>query len=691
VYVWLAIGAAAYLFLPWYGIEEGFFSVDWLADYPLSADLAPAGLQSLLFDRVWLLPIGVAFIVPLILRRPRAQLATSTLALAYVAVQGFMIGPLGGAGFGIGQHGMGAGALVVSFSLLMMTSHALARLSLFKGDSTVASILLAIAGGLLLFVFYPVVEILARGVETESGATSVSLLLGKIFSSRTLIITLHSLLLAILSSAGSTLLGASFALISARTRIPGRRALRALTVLPVITPPFVISLALILLFGRTGALTLLLERTLGIAGSRYIFGLPGLVLAQLLSLAPIAFMVTVGVVEGISPRLEEAAQMLRADPWLTFKTVTLPLMRPGLAAAFILCFIESLADFGNPLVLGGAYEVLSTEIYFAIAGSQNDVPRAAGLSMVLLLLTLLAFWAQERWLGDKAYTTVTGKAEAGPPRGLPRSVRALVLGIGLPWAAFTLLTYAIVMAGGFVRVLGRDHTPTLDHYAQMFSIAGSFPSLRFTGGAWSSMVTTAIVAAISAPLTALIGLLSAYLLSRQTFRGKRLFEIGTMLSFAIPGTVVGVSYVLAFNDPPLELTGTAAILVICFAFRNMPVGVRAGMATLAQLDKSLDEASLTLGAGTLETLRRVLLPLSKPAVIAALVYGFVRAMTAVSAVIFLVSADYDLATTYILGRVESGAYGPAIAYCSVLIALMSAVIIALQRAVGRVAIGRGNL
>jgi iron(III) transport system permease protein len=161
-----------------------------------------------------------------------------------------------------------------------------------------------------------------------------------------------------------------------------------------------------------------------------------------------------------------------------------------------------------------------------------------------------------------------------------------------------------------------------------------------------------------------------------------------MLSFAIPGTVIGISYILAFNVPPIELTGTGIILVICFIFRNMPVGVRAGIAAMSQLDRSLDEASLMLGARSFTTIRRVMLPLLRPAVVAALVFSFVRAMTAISAVIFLVSANYDMATSYIIGRVENGDYGLAIAYCSVLIVLMVLVVLGIQWAVGQRRIGR---
>ena len=175
---------------------------------------------------------------------------------------------------------------------------------------------------------------------------------------------------------------------------------------------------------------------------------------------------------------------------------------------------------------------------------------------------------------------------------------------------------------------------------------------------------------------------------RQTFAGKDLFEFGTMLSFAIPGTVIGVSYILAFNVPPIELTGTGAILVLCFVFRNMPVGVRAGIASMSQLDKSLDESSLTLGANSWQTFRKIILPLLKPAILAALVYSFVRAMTAISAVIFLVSAKYDMATSYIIGRVENNDYGLAIAYSTTLIFVMLLAVGLLQLLVGRTKIGR---
>jgi iron(III) transport system permease protein len=270
------------------------------------------------------------------------------------------------------------------------------------------------------------------------------------------------------------------------------------------------------------------------------------------------------------------------------------------------------------------------------------------------------------------------------PRGLAIPVYVVV---GL-WTAFTLVVYGMILYGSVVQLWGIDNTLTFKHYLTAFRIEWAEDGLRWTGSAWDSFWTTMLIATLAAPLTAAIGLITAYLLTRQNFAGKRAFEFGTMLSFAIPGTVIGVSYILAFNVPPIEITGTGLILVISFIFRNMPVGVRAGIASMSQLDKSLDESSLTLGANSWQTFRAVILPLLRPAILAALVYSFVRAMTAISAVIFLVSARYDMSTSYIIGRVENNDYGLAIAYSTALIFVMLAAVGLLQLMVGRTQIGR---
>jgi iron(III) transport system permease protein len=339
-------------------------------------------------------------------------------------------------------------------------------------------------------------------------------------------------------------------------------------------------------------------------------------------------------------------------------------------------------------VIGGNFRVLSTAIYFAVVGAAQDQGQAAVLAIVLLAFSLTAFVLQRLWLGRRSYVTVAGKGDAGIPARLPAPLQALCAAVVAPWIALTATVYGVILFGGFVKAVGTDNRPTLEYFLTAFRIERGQHGWFLAGSAWNSLITTLEVALVAMPLTAALGILTAYLLSRQSFVGRSLFEFLTMLSFAIPGTVIGVSYILAFNLPPIELTGTGLIMIIAFVFRNMPVGIRAGLASLSQIDRSLDEASLTLGARSAATLRRVILPILRPAVATAMVYAFVRAITSVSAVIFLVSGEYNLATVYIVGRAEYGEYGLAIVYSAVLIVIMVLALLAIQAVAGVRVIGR---
>jgi iron(III) transport system permease protein len=584
--------------------------------------------------------------------------------------------------------------------LTIAFARAFARLGAFRGDPVIATIVIVIALLLVVFIFFPVGKSLLASVLDARGNFAPALVaerlltqdiwgVGCLGQGTRCGVAINSTILATIVGVLSTLLGMVLALVVQRGGQRYAGVMRVMSILPIITPPFVIALALVVLFGRTGLVTGWLDTLFGIPRSRWIYGLPGVAIAQLLTFTPIAFMILHGALTAISPALEEAAQTLRASRARVFRTVTWPLLRPALAAAFLLGFVESLADFGNPIVLAGNYEVLSTKIFFAVAGAQHDPGRAAVLASVLLALTLVAFWLQQRWLGRSSYVTVSGKGDGGMHAPLPRGLWLSCFGIAAAWIAFTVACYVIILVGGFVKDIGRgDMAVTLHHFAQGFGVDAGTHGVVWTGSAWNSLFNTVEVAAIAAPLTALVGLLSAYVITRHRFAGRRAFEFLTLVSFAIPGTVIGVSYIVAFNVAPLELTGGMAILVLCFVFRNMPVGVRAGVAALAQIDSTLDEASSTLRASTLRTLTRVVLPLLRPAILATLVFSFTHAMTAVSAVIFLATAKYNLATVYIINRVEAGEYPLAIAYSSVLILFMLAVLLVMQRLIGEARLGR---
>lgn len=629
-------------------------------------------------------------------RSARTRIALTSAGLAGVFLYGFLGNKLDG--LPLISHG--AGAAIMAGALLVQLTRALAANGDFKADRWVATTTWTIVALVLLFVFFPVMRALASVFLDSKGQVDFAVMAQRfaapdiwgiacLHANRACGVVPNTIILGLMAGAFSTFLGLGFALLAQRGGMKNTRLFDALSLLPIITPPFVIALALVVLFGRTGIITAFLDRTFDIPRSRWIYGLPGVLISQVLSQTPLAYMILRGALQGISPSLEEAAQTLRASPWQTFRTVTWPLLRPAIAASFLLGFVESLADFGNPLVLGGSFEVLSTKIYFAVAGAQHDPGRAASLAIILLVLTLTAFWFQTVWLGKKSYVTVTGKGDSGQPLPLPKPVRIAALSVVVPWVALTIVIYGVILVGGFVTDIGRGAmTPTFEHFATGFAVELGKGGLYFAGSAWDSFFVTIAVAAIAAPLTTLVGILTAYVLSRHNFIGKSAFEFLTMLSFAIPGTVIGVAYIIAFNVAPVELAGTGLILIICFVFRNMPVGVRAGIAALSQIDRSLDEASTTLGARTGTTVRRVTLPLLKPAIIATLVFSFVHAMTAVSAIVFLVTAKYNMATVYIVNRVEAGEYPLAIAYSSLLIVFMLVVVLGIQRIVGERKIGR---
>jgi iron(III) transport system permease protein len=711
---WAAIGLLAYLLLPWYALQDVNGLLAWRqvwGEQPAANGL----LQATAFGRHWLLAgmLGLLACTGAAALRPgRAQGALLMVggfggALVLLA-GGFTIGARGWsfaplqAAFGelsLQQFGMGWGAAIALVALVVLGAFGVARRGFFRGDLFVAAAVLASGALLALFILYPVLKTLAGAFVGDDGRFALAPFAGRVFNERNFGlgcmagglrcgVAWNTLFLGLLTATSTTVLGTMMALMAERGARRYARPLNIVAMLPIITPPFVVGLGLILLFGRAGVANQLLEWAFGMPPTRWFYGWFGVWIAQTFAFTPIAFMIVRGVVQGVAPSLEEAAQTLRADPRRTFSTITLPLLRPGLANAFLVGFIESMADFGNPVVVGGQFSVLSTEIFFAIVGAQYDQGRAASLAWVLTLFALAVFGLQRWVLGRRSYTTVSGKGDAGVPMALPPGVRRLVHAVALPWMAFTLLVYLFAFAGGFVQTWGRDYTLTLAHFRTAFDLEWGAFGIVWAGTAWNSFFTTIKLAAVSAPLTAALGLLVAWLLARTRFRGQGLFEFSALLAFAIPGTVLGVSYILAFNVPPFELTGTGLIIVLCFLFRNLPVGVRAGTAAFQQIDQSLDEASLMLRASTARTLRHVVLPLLKPALVAALVYSFVRSITTVSAVIFLVTAENELATTYIIGRVGNGDYGIALAYCTVLILLMSAATAGIQWAVGERRLGR---
>ena len=421
----LVLGAASFLFLPWYAIQDGA----WYLVLPQvwgGPESANGVMQASLYGRGWRWcgVAGLALASVALLRAPgKAQgrwlVGGGCVGGAGLLLGAFLIGARGWSfallkrAFGelsVNQFGLGIGGFLAITSLCLLFAFGLARRGRFRGDLFIAGSVVGCAFLLLLFIAYPVGKALGSALFSEQGLWSLSALSERVATPRIWSLSClgggqrcgvawNTLFLGLLSATGTTVLGTMMALMAERGERRWQGALKALAMLPIITPPFVVGLGLILLFGRAGVVNQFLEVAFGIEPTRWFYGLFGVWVAQMFAFTPIAFMIMRGVVQGVSPSLEEAALTLRADPQRTFFSITLPLLAPGLANAFLVGFIESMADFGNPIIVGAQFSVLSTEIFFAIVGAQNDQGMAASLAWILTLFALGAFALQRGVLG----------------------------------------------------------------------------------------------------------------------------------------------------------------------------------------------------------------------------------------------------------------------------------------------------
>ena len=527
----------------------------------------------------------------------------------------------------------------------------------------IAIVLISIS--LIMFVLFPLFQVLKSCfIVQEAGKSTATFkyfveLLSKPYNRQPLY---NSIILGLCVAIAGTFIGFIFAYAVTKTDIPFKRFFQTSAILPIVSPPFVIALSAILLFGRNGLITrrIFLD-ALGIdlySAGFDIYGLTGLVIVETLAYFPTAFLLLVGVLSSIDPALEDAAHSLGASRGKSLRSVTFPLALPGIAGSMLLLFIGSLADFGNPLILSGRFNVLSVQAYLQITGNDN-LPGGSALAVVLLIPSLTAYFLQnyllEKRSRQKAFVTLTGKASSGRVRGGDRRIKYPVLAICLFTIMFIFLLYGLVLVGSFTKLWGVDYSFTAQNYVEAFKIG------------WDDIRDSLLLASIATPFTGLLGMFIAYLVKRKKFVGSKLMDVTSMLSFAVPGTVLGIGYILAFNQKPLMLQGTGAIIVILFIFRNMPVGIRSAAAALEQIDTSIDDASTDLGAGSLTTFRRILLPMITPAFFAGLAYSFVRCMTAISAVIFVVSGRWNLITIAILGFVENSDFSQAAALSMILL------------------------
>ena len=537
----------------------------------------------------------------------------------------------------------------------------LARVDPLLGFTTAGVLVL-----LLAFVVWPVVRVLAMSVIGPLGVAQYAAFFNSWRLARILV---NSLLV----STASTVVTVAVALILAyavtRTTVPGKRFVSLMSLLPLISPPFLVSLSFILLFGRNGVIT----RALGLEGS--IYGFHGIVVAQVFTFLPQAYILLANVLANIDTSLEEAAENLGAGLVTTLRRVTLALARPGLASAALIVFILCMTDFGNPILIGGRYNVLATEIYAQVIG-MNDFPAAAVMSVVLLVPCLVAYVLNTYVVGRRSYVTLSAGART-TLRPTPAAVRWPLFVLSLAIALAIAVIYALIPLGSLVRLWGTDWSLSLAHYAFRSTAEGAWP-----------IVNSVKLAALSGVIGTALALLTAYVVERRRPPGARAIEALSLLPAALPGTVIGVGYILAFNVPPLMLTGTVWVLVTSVIFWKFPVAMLAAVNTLKQIDPAIEEAAVSLGAGPVRTFTRVVLPLLTGTAFSIFIYFFVNGMVTVSAVIFLIYPGFNLGSVAILAQVENGYPGVACALGTIILAIVIGAVLLLRAAVGgdRVAI-----
>jgi iron(III) transport system permease protein len=537
------------------------------------------------------------------------------------------------------------------------------QVRLISRDPLLLIVIVLILASLIVFILYPLFRVIVMSVFPE-GRFSLSVL-GEVIASWYLRRAfLNSVMMGALTAVFGVIVGFLFAFSLSRADIPLKKFFHIIAIIPIVSPPFIGALSIIMLFGNNGLITWTLLRIKNFQ----IYGFRGLLIAQVVTFFPVAYITLKGVLESISPTLEDAALDLGGSRWKVFRRVTLPLAIPGIASAMLVLFVETLADFGNPLILAGSqFPILSVQAYLQITG-MYDLPKGSALALILLVPSVSVFFLQKYWVSRKQYVTVTGKPTQSSPKIVSPAVKWLLFASCLFVAAFILLIYATILWGAFARVWGSDNSLTLQHFSYVFGVG------------FKAVKDTLIVAGLSTPLAGILGMIIAFLVVRKQFPGKRFMELSSMLSFAVPGTVIGIGYVLAFNSRPLLLTGTLLILLLNFIFRYIPVGIQSGVAILKQVDASIEEAAIDLGANANRTFRKVTLPLMVPAFFSGLIYSFVRAMTAISAAIFLVSSSWHLMTVQIMSQVESGRLGAAAAFSVILVGIILAAILVIRSA-----------
>ncbi|MBA7573643.1 hypothetical protein ES708_15441 [subsurface metagenome] len=508
-------------------------------------------------------------------------------------------------------------------------------------------ILLIIILCLLFFIVYPIIRVLSYPTFQDFIHVPQN--------QRYLRAIKNSLLMVVLSTTTATLFGFIFAYTITRTDVPLKKFFKVISILPLFSPPFMVAFSYVMMFGKSGLIT---AHLLGLRVS--IFGWRGLWLSETIAFFPMAAMVMEGVLQSIAPSLEYAGRNLGATGFKLFKTITLPLARPGVTGAALLVSILVLADFGNPIMIAGDFSVLATEAWMRVEG-WGDVRGAAVLSSLLLIPSFLIFLVQRYWVGKTSYVTITGKITRIERHRTKWYMRLILFIVCLTVSAMIILVYIALIMGAFVKGWGFDWTPTLEYIGSIFSRS-------------SELFHSFVFAILAGFFSSTFAMIAAFLVSRKNFILKRFVDFTCILPAALPGIFFGIGYSIAFTRPPLDIYGTAAIIILSLVFWNISMGYQTGIGAFKQISPSLGEAASNLGAGSMKIFYQIEAPLIKSSLFSAFVVSFIRASTTLSVIVFLSTSRNVVATFTIMNLVSDGFYSKAAALTTSLLVIAFAVL-----------------
>ena len=506
-----------------------------------------------------------------------------------------------------------------------------------------------------LFFLYPLLKVFGASLLDAQGTTLTFANYLSVLSNRFFLQGLtNSLTIAVAAAAFAILIGVPFAFVLARLPVGGKPALLALAALPLVLPSFVGAYALVLLFGRAGIVTGMLQ-SLGIPFES-IYGAKGIMLVYALTLYPYVALPTVAAFKSVDVSVEEAAQNLGASPGRMLRTVTLPLVLPSILAGGLLVFIEALENFGVPFVLAEDKPILAVEAYKLFVGETASNPASAGvLGMLLIGCTVAALLIQRGILARRHFAT---RARGATPL-LAVSPPMRRLGAVYCWTVIVaaLVPFAAVVVVSFLEFRGPvlQYGLSLDNFAQLFQRS------------YRPLTNTVLLATLAAAGAAIIGVPVAYVVVRHRSRLSALLDVVATSPFAVAGTVLGIGLVLAYSSGFLILTGTWLIMVLAYIVRKLPFSVRSASAILHQIDPSLEEASVNLGVAPLATFLRITVPLMLGGIVGGLVLTFVTVASELSSTVVLYSGPWTTMTVAMFQALEGTSPGVASAAATVLI------------------------